>query len=179
MITVISGTNRKGSNSLKIAKQLAGFYRELEAEAQVLDLQELPPEALDPGAYWEKPESVKPFIQQVMDSDGLVLVVPEYNGSFPGVLKLFIDLLPFPEAFDQRPACYIGISAGQFSGLRPVEQLQQVFGYRNAYNFPPRTFIAGVGKKIGEDGLLNDEELVERLKKQATGFLEFVRRINS
>lgn len=179
MITVISGTNREGSNSLKIARQVAGYYEELKADVRILNLQELPKEALDSGAYWEKPKSVQPFIEQVLDSDGLVLVVPEYNGSFPGILKLFIDLLPFPEAFDQRPACYIGISAGQFSGLRPVEHLQQVFGYRNAYNFPPRTFIAAVGKKLGEDGLLNDEELVERLKKQAEGFLEFVRRIKS
>ena len=70
-----------------------------------------------------------------------MVVVPEYNGSFPGILKYFIDLLPFPESFDCRPVSYVGVSAGQWGALRAVEQLQLVFGYRNAYVHPPRTFL--------------------------------------
>jgi len=177
MITIVSGTNREGSNSLKIVDEVAGYYRELNAEVDIMDLKNLPPEILDPGVYGDKPDTFKPFIQRILDSDGLALIIPEYNGSFPGILKFFIDLLPFPESFDQRPVCYIGISAGQFGGLRPVEQMQMIFGYRNAYNFPVRTFIPAVGKILDSDGKLADPDLVKRLKKQASGFLDFVGRL--
>mgnify|MGYP002006729363 CR=1 FL=1 len=58
--------------------------------------------------------------------------------------------------------------------LRPVEQLQQIFGYRNAHIFPERVFMSGVFKLIGDDGRLNDEKMSERLRKQAEGFVDFV-----
>ena len=162
---------------MKLAHRVATFYSELEAEVELIDLRELPGGLLDPGSYGVKPSAFEPYIERILKSDGLVLVIPEYNGSFPGVLKLFIDHLPFPESFDRRPACYIGLSAGRFGGLRPVEQMQQVFGYRNAYNYPARVFIAGAGKVIGADGTLADEELEARLREQASGFLTFTRQL--
>jgi NAD(P)H-dependent FMN reductase len=177
MITIITGTNRRDSNTLKLAKVVAGLYRESGSEAQILDLKDLPSELLGPDSYKEKPTAFDPWVDQVLSSDGLVLVIPEYNGSFPGVLKLFIDHLPFPESFDRRPTCYIGLSAGGSGGVRPVEHMQQVFGYRNAYNYPVRTFIPGAYQVFGGEGELLDEDLVNRLRAQVEGFLDFVRRL--
>lgn len=179
MITIISGTNREGSNSLKIANILHGLYEEAGAESRILDLRTLPTSILTSGIYAEKPAEFEPYIEQILTSDGVAVVVPEYNGSFPGILKYFIDLLPFPESFDCRPVCYVGISAGQFGGLRPVEQLQMIYGYRNAHNYPARVFISGVGKQLDENGKLKDEELLNRLRKQCVGFVDFVKRIKA
>ena len=74
---------------------------------KVLDLSDLPSETFSPDAYSEKPPKVLKFTEQILNSSGLVIVVPEYNGSMPGALKLFIDLLPYPESFEGRPVCYI------------------------------------------------------------------------
>lgn len=145
----------------------------------MLDLADLPAEIFAPSSYEEKPASFKAFSQTVLDADGLVVVTPEYNGGMPGVLKYFIDMLEFPESFEDRPVCFIGIAAGMWGALRPVEQLQSIFGYRNAHIFPGRVFVPGVFKLIGDDGKLNDEKLIERLQKQAVGFVEFVGRIRS
>ena len=101
--------------------------------------------------------------------------MPEYNGGAPGVLKYFIDLLPFPESFEGRPVAFTGVAAGMFGALRPVEQLQQIFGYRNAYIYPNRVFIAGVHEVLTEDGKLTDEKLQLRLASQARGFAAFIR----
>lgn len=179
MITVISGTNRAGSNTLKVARQALGCYREGGGGASLLDLAELPAAIFSPSAYAEKPAAFAPVSRAVLDSDGLVLVVPEYNGSMPGVLKLFIDMLEFPESFDRRPVCFIGLSAGESGAVRPVEHLQQVFGYRNAFLYPERVFLPKVSKLLGADGLIHDPELVERLRRQARGFTDFVRRLRS
>ena len=49
-------------------------------------------------------------------------------------------MLKFPESFEKRPVCFTGLGAGIWGALRPVEQLQAIFGYRNAYLFPERVF---------------------------------------
>ena len=93
----------------------------------------------------------------------------------PGALKLFIDLLPYPESFEGRPICYIGIASGQFGALRPVEHLQQVFGYRNAYNFPKRVFVPAVHNVANVKMELLTRELESRLAGQADDFIQFCR----
>jgi NAD(P)H-dependent FMN reductase len=61
--------------------------------------------------------------------------------------------------------------------LPPVEQLQQLFGYRNAYLYPDRVFLPQINNLLGALGKLKDAELLERLKKQAEGFVEFVKKL--
>ena len=175
MITIIAGTNRRGSVSSLFADQISSIYNQLDVDSKVLDLSELPPETFSPDAYSEKPKKVEEFTQDVLNSSGLVMVVPEYNGSMPGALKLFIDLLPYPDSFEGRPVCYVGIASGQFAGLRPVEHLQQVFGYRNAYNFSRRVFVPSVHQVASAENGVTDEELKARLTDQAEKFLKFCR----
>ena len=151
-IVVVSGTNRTGSRTLGVARQVADLYRTLGAEVRLLDLAELPPALFRPDAYGEKPEAFRPFAEAVLAADGLVVVTPEYNGGFPGVLKYFIDMLKFPESFEERPVCFIGLAAGMWGALRPVEQLAQVFAYRNAHLFPGRVFIPRIGSQVDPTG---------------------------
>lgn len=174
MMTLIVGTNRPGSNSRKVAKQIEALYAELKTPLHVIDLAHLPPSIFDPGSYGEKPTAFKPFSDAVVNASGLIIVTPEYNGGVPGILKYFIDMLKFPESFERKPVCFVGIAAGMWGALRPVEQLQAIFGYRNAYLYPERVFISGVGQQLDADGKLKDPELVQRLRQQAQGFVHFV-----
>jgi chromate reductase, NAD(P)H dehydrogenase (quinone) len=177
MITIVSGTNRPDSNTRRIAALVEALYMELGVPVRMLDLQDLPAELFTPGAYASKPAAFAPFAQAVLDSSGLVIVTPEYNGSFPGVLKVFIDHLKFPESFEGKPVSFIGLAAGTWGALRSVEQLQQIFGYRNAHLFPSRVFIPGVYGVLDASGAMTDAELHGRLRKQAAGFAAFVARL--
>lgn len=174
MMTLLVGTNRPGSNTRKIAARLEQIYADLGVPLAVVDLAKLPLDIFLPSAYGEKPPSFAPFSDAILQSSGLHVVTPEYNGSVPGVLKYFIDLLKFPESFERRPVCFTGVAAGMWGALRPVEQLQAIFGYRNAYVYPERVFIARVFEQLNEAGGLKDPELEERLRQQARGFVEFV-----
>jgi NAD(P)H-dependent FMN reductase len=173
-ITLLSGTNRPGSNTRKIVAELEAIYAALGTPATVLDLAELPAEIFSAASYGEKPASFAPFSDAILASDGLHIVTPEYNGSVPGILKYFIDMLKFPESFEHRPVAFTGLAAGMWGALRPVEQLQAIFGYRNAHLFPERVFLPGIFGSLGEDGKLSDETLRQRLTAQAAGFLKFV-----
>lgn len=171
-IVVVCGTNRDGALSRLLATETAESYRELGHDVDLLDMNELPNEALLPTAYKDQADNVKALVARFLKSDGVVFVVPEYNGSYPGVLKLFIDMLPFPEGFDSRPCAFIGLAAGQFKGLRAVEHFQQVAGYRNAHLYPRRLFIGDSFKQF-VDGKLSDDELSTRLREQSEGFAKF------
>jgi chromate reductase len=177
MITLIVGTNRPGSNTRKVAAHTESFYAELKVPLHVLDLAKLPPEIFSPASYAEKPKSFQPFAAAVLQSAGLHVVTPEYNGSVPGVLKYFIDMLKFPESFEQKPVCFTGLAAGIWGALRPVEQLQAIFGYRNAHIFPVRVFLPQINNLLDASGKIKDAELLMRLKAQAGGFAGFVEKL--
>ena len=178
-IVVVIGTNRAGALSHRLSQLVVPLYEEVADSVDVLDMRELPAETLTPDAYQTKPEGTQVLIERFLKSHGAVFIVPEYNGSYPGVLKLFVDMLPFPEGFDARPCAFIGLAAGHFRSLRAVEHFQQVAAYRNAYLFPRRVFIGDSYQQFSDDGSLKDEELSNRLRQQAEGFGKFVASLNT
>ncbi len=178
MIQIISGTNRPGSRSRAVSDLLQKLYEGQGEKAEVLDLVALPWSELDGRHYDQvKPEALRQFIERVNQADGLVMVVAEYNGSFPGALKHFIDHWEYPKSFEFRPVSFVGLG-GRFGGLRAVEHLQQVFGYRNAFVFPERIFIQNVWNVLKE-GNLEDPMVNDLLNKQVEGFVRYIRALRS
>jgi NAD(P)H-dependent FMN reductase len=176
-IVLISGTNRPQSRTLHLCEHLAGIYRDLNVEVQVLDLVKLPQEIFQPTVYEEKPAAFEAWTEAILQADGLVVVVPEYNGSFPGILKYFIDLLPFPESFEDRAVCFVGLASGTWGALRAVEHLQGIFGYRNSHIYPKRVFLPRVHDFLPSDDL--EEAVEQRLRAQSEGFLQYVEKIST
>jgi len=172
-ILIVSGTNRPNSSTLRVARRVEQHYAEAQVRCELLSLEDLPPEVFLPQAYSAKPAAFQLIQQKVLDSAGLHLVLPEYNGSFPGVLKYFIDLLKFPESFEHKPAAFVGVAAGAWGGLRAVEQLQMVFGYRNAHILPDRVFIPSIAQKFPAGVTTPDSALDQRLNQQARNFAQF------
>ncbi len=172
-IVVIPGTNREGSNSGRMASLVVAEYEKRGCSVDRMDLT-LGPAFLDPGAYKSPAPEIQAMVARFCKADGVVFIVPEYNGSFPGVLKLFIDMLPYPAGFDGRPCAYIGLAAGQFQGLRAVEHLQGVAGYRQAHNFPVRLFVGDVKSVFTPQGGFANPQLADRLAKQCDGFQRYV-----
>ena len=84
-IVVVCGTNREGALSRLLAQEAAEAYR-ARVEVDMLDMKELPTSVLDPQAYQEPSVEVTALVQRFLKSDGAVFVIPEYNGSYPGVL---------------------------------------------------------------------------------------------
>lgn len=175
-ILVISGTNRPGSYCLRVAKRAAEHYAQLGVPHSLFSLLELPQSIFLPESYAKKPPEFAPIQRRILGAAGLHLIVPEYNGGFPGVLKLFIDHLKFPDSFEHKPVCFTGEANGMWGAFRPLEQIQMIFGYRNAYTFPHRVFIPHVQSQFDAEGRLA-EAYDQRLREQAVKFPEFVRKL--
>ncbi|MNL25971.1 FMN-dependent NADPH-azoreductase [compost metagenome] len=169
---IIAGTDRPDSNTLKVAKYVQSLYSSLGETTEIIDLRAAKEHLHADLQYGKQSEGMRPYMDKVLTSDGLIVVCPEYNGSMPGVLKYFIDHLKFPESFEYRPVCFIGIG-GMFGGLRPVEHLQQIFGYRNAFIFPECVFIMNVFKIFNAEGQPTDDLIKQLLLRQAQGFQKF------
>lgn len=176
-LKIVSGTDRPDSNAMSISRYLKRQYEEEGAEVEIVDLKEFPLDAVKGGPYGKKNKPLSDFLRPIMEADGLVIVTPEYNGGYPGILKLMIDYLPFPEAFEKLPICFVGESAGTFGALRAVEQLQLVVGYRNAFLFPERVFIDRVKENFDEKKGIRDEFQQKLLMKQVTNFVEYVEQL--
>jgi len=179
MFYIICGTNRPGSRSLEICNLVKPLYEKNFAEVEILNLQDIELNGLKNNSYGdgEKPRSLTTAIEKLDKSEGMLVVCPEYNGSMPGALKYFIDFWSYPKTFEYRPVGFIGLG-GAFGGLRPVEHLQQVFGYRNAFILPNRVFIQNIWNVL-KDGKITDQTINDLLAEQADKFHKFVTGLNS
>lgn len=178
---IICGTNRPGSNSKLISTFVQKIYSDLNEVVEIIDLADLELCQLEPdhiGGKKPLPPKLQKAVQDVTQSDGLIIVCPEYNGGMPGVLKTFIDFWKFPDSFESRPVCYIGVASGQWGGLHPIDHLTQVFGYRNSYQFPLKVYFKEV-HKILKNGQIEDPFYLKMLQNQANGFLKFCQALKS
>jgi NAD(P)H-dependent FMN reductase len=180
MFLIISGTDRSNSNTRKIANHVLGVFQKQGADVQILDLADLKPTSLGGPFYgsihthdiWSK------AVALVEKAQGIYVCAPEYNGSMPGALKTFIDHWNYPKSFEFRPVAFCGLG-GMWGGLRTVEHLQGVFGFRNSFMYPERVFVRDVYKLLKEGPEIKDPLLLELFQKQVSGFLSFVKALQN
>ena len=130
-ITIVASTNRNDSVSKKIATLYQNMLKDKGYESDLIDLGDLPDDFAFSALYENagKNEKFNEFRELMAESHKFVFIVPEYNGSFPGVLKTFIDGLKFPDTFTDKKCALVGISSGvQGAGLA-LSHLTDIFNY--------------------------------------------------
>ncbi|MGY6561872.1 MAG: NADPH-dependent FMN reductase [Luteibaculaceae bacterium] len=129
MITLIAGTNRSNSKTSLVIKSISNMLQSRDIEHQIIDLSEINPGFYFPEMYTHRSEEITEIVEKILvPTDTFLFVLPEYNGGFPGALKLFIDACP-PSVFHFKKAAMIGISSGKFGCLRGLEHLTGVLQY--------------------------------------------------
>ena len=88
-LKVISSTDRPNSNALKVSNYVKTLYEQEGANVEVISLEDFPLAEVAGGQYGKEIPKVKTFRDPIINADGLIFVIPEYNGSFPGILKMF------------------------------------------------------------------------------------------
>ena len=173
MITIICSTNREDS----VSKKLTQIYHELlkarNVDSEIIYLEDLPIDCVGTALYGNsgKNEAFNPFRDVMSQSEKMVFIVPEYNGSFPGVLKAFIDGLKFPTTFRDKKAALVGLSSGiQGAGLA-LSHLTDIFNYCGTHVLAQKPKLYHIEKNL-QNGKLSDlyQSLLE---EQIDKFLEF------
>lgn len=174
MITIISGTNRSPSNTILIAEYYKKILDKRGTDSQILDLAQLPPDFLFTALYENarKDPSFNQFIDTINASEKFVFIVPEYNGSFPGVLKSFIDGLDFPGSFKDKKGALVGISSGAMAGTLALSHLTDILNYMGMHILAVKPRIPRI-HHLFKEGKIADTFLDSLLETQADSLINF------
>ena len=168
MITIVVGTNRKNSKTNQVAQYYQGLLRLAGAESEVLDLSALPDDFTTSALYENtgKNPVFNALRSTVERADKYVFIVPEYNGSFPGVLKAFLDGLSYPSKLMYKQAALVGLSDGVQGGALALSHLNDIFSYLGLNVLAQRVKIP-LMKKNFQDGKVTDDLINQLLREQA------------
>ena len=179
MITVINGTNRKGNITQVFAKAVVEILKSKSDETvNYLNLEDLPTETLNVSMYDEaiqSPQIVKIQDEIFVPSNKIIFVMPEYNGSFPGILKLFIDTLSvrnYVDTFKDKKVGFIGTAAGRAGNLRGIDHLIGVCQHVGMTAYPKNLPISSINGVLNENSEINEGTLGV-MGRFVDGFLAF------
>jgi NAD(P)H-dependent FMN reductase len=171
-VAIIACTHRPGSRT----RMVAGYYQSLLAAAQVktdlIDFQDLPHDFLFTDLFGKRSEAFGLIEERMKSALKWVMVLPEYNGSFPGILKLFIDAL-LPATFRKKRVGLVGVSAGNFGNVRGLDQLTGILNYLQAVVLPFKAHLMLIDQKISPAGELTDEAARTELNRHIEALLAF------
>ena len=159
-LPIILGTPRQGRRSEHAARFVLEQTRKRRGvETELIDVRTLPLQLDDAGEQIKIPE----FAAKMLRADGLILVVPEYNHGYPGMLKHALDTNL--EEYSHKPVGICGVSAGPFGGTRVIEHLLGVMRELGLVTISTDVNFGSVGKLFNEAGELQDEGFVRRVAK--------------
>lgn len=173
MITIISGTNRPNSNTLKIAKYYQKSLLKKGLETQIFNLEDLPDNLIKTDLYGKRSEAFQPIQELIANTEKFLFIIPEYNGSFPGVLKTFIDACNFPESFYNKKACLVGISSGKYGNIRGVDHFAGICSYLHLNVMPLRIHISAIKTEMNEAFEFYKEDTLKFTNEQMDKFIVF------
>ena len=160
-ISIISGSHRRHSQSEKVARHIA---RNLE-EANIADQTWLYSLAGNPLPLWDEDvwnktneweNLLNPIRKELTESDGFVIVAPEYHGQVPAGLKNFFLLFGKFE-LGHKPAMIVGVSSAD-GGSYPVAELR-MSSYKNSRlcYIPDHVIVRNVESVLNDDPARNNE----------------------
>ncbi len=173
MITLIAGTNRPESNTLKLTQYYQKQLANKGCQTRVLDLKDLPANLISSDLYGKRSPEFQKIQDQISVSDKFLFVIPEYNGSFPGVLKTFVDACKFPESFKGKKAALVGLSSGKYGNVRGLEHFTGICHYIHLNVLSLRIHISAIDQELNADGELWKEDTVKFTDQQMDLFINF------
>jgi chromate reductase len=166
MYTIISATNRIGSNTLKIAFQYHELLKQKGIESHFLSLEGIDINYRNEGLIGVENQFLIPARK-------FIIVTPEYNGSFPGVFKAMIDNNDIENVWWGKKALLVGVSTGRAGNLRGMEHLTGVLHYMKVVVHPNKLPISIVNELLDEEGFIKDKATLHAIDQQLEEFIQF------
>ncbi len=174
MIKIIVSTNRKNAVSAKMAELYQDILNQNGAESEIINLTELPDDFVFTALYENngKNKAYNTIHNRVKSGQKYVFIVPEYNGSFPGILKSFIDGMTYPNSFRSKKCALVGISSGIGGGSIGLSHLTDIFNYLGMHVLANKIKLAKIEENMTE-GQLSNKLYISLLQEQARLLIDF------
>ena len=161
-IPVILGTPRQGRHSEHVARFVAGeMGRFPGVETQLVDVRDLPMPVTGAGEQVKDPA----FSALCMRADAFILIAPEYNHGYPGLLKHVLDTNL--KEYIHKAVGICGVSAGGFGGTRVIQNMLPVMRELGLVTIFWDGNFSNVQKLFDEKGAILDQSYVRRIEKFA------------
>ena len=174
MITLINATNRPDNQTQIVALAYKQMLEEKGSAVQYFSLENLPFEYLKLDSV--KTESEKKGLAVIIETyiasaDKLIIFSPEYQGSFTGIFKLFLDFVK-PEFLKGKKIALVGVSNGRAGNLRGLDHLTNIFNYLQANVLAQKLPISSLHTLV-KDGKLADVGTLKAIESQLAFFEQF------
>ena len=188
-ILAFAGSTRKNSFNKKLVANAAMGAREAGAVVTLINLHDFPMPLFDEDleAREGKNEFALKFKQLLMESDGILISSPEYNGSISAVLKNAIDWATRADegeapgslpAFRGKVVSLMSASPGGLGGLRGLVHVRAILGGLGCLMLPDQTAVPSAHDAFDDDGNLKDERQQQKILKQGQQLTNFITRLN-
>ena len=167
MTTVIAGTDRKDSRTLRVA----AYYRALLLQKGVDPVELLSLEGI--GVETRSQHFLDIEERILIPTERFVLVMPEYNGSFPGILKLLIDHSDIKKVWWHKKAMLVGLADGRAGNLRGLDHMTNILNYLKMQVFWNKVPISRIAEEVNDAGDLVQPGTRKTVEEQVDGFLSF------
>ncbi|MCB9034029.1 MAG: NAD(P)H-dependent oxidoreductase [Chitinophagales bacterium] len=174
MITLFHGTPRPNSQSRKVANYYDYLLGEKNVKHFFFTL-----ENVDKTIFTDFYNTVPKNPQLVSIEEGIlqpttkyIFIIPEYNGSFPGTLKAFIDATDVKSCFHGKRACITGVAAGRAGNLRGIDQFSNILHHLKMEVMHLKLPLSAIDENIDANGNLINEEYKKMIDTQIDLFLK-------
>lgn len=154
-----------GSHTEKVAKEYREILKTKNIKANFFSLKGL-------DVLYRNEAIKKVEIEILIPTQKFIFIIPEYNGSYPGVLKALIDNSDIKTVWNFKKALLTGVATGRAGNLRGMDHLSDTLHYMKMNVYYDKLPISVVNKVMDEQGHLNDETLLA-VNRQLDGFIEF------
>ncbi|TFF37977.1 NADPH-dependent FMN reductase [Mucilaginibacter psychrotolerans] len=173
MITIVSGTNRPNSFTHKLALYYQKRMAEKGVQANLLALTDLPATFISTDLYGKRSQEFAGIQQLITDTDKFLFVIPEYNGSFPGVLKVFMDACDFQASFYEKKAALVGLASGKYGNIRGIDHFTGICNYMHLHVMPLKLHIPAIKTELNAEGNLHLPDTLKFTDEQIDKFIKF------
>jgi chromate reductase len=158
---------------MKLATYYQKRLREKGLDAGLLSLIQLPDNIIESDLYGKRSAAFEPIQDIITQTEKFLFVIPEYNGSFPGVLKTFVDACSFPDSFYEKKAALTGLSSGKYGNIRGIDHFTGVCHYMHLNVMSLKIHIGAIKSELDEYGNLFKEDTLKFTDEQMDKFIAY------
>lgn len=187
-ILAFSGSTRRNSYNQAVVECAAQAAKDAGAEVTVINLGDyaMPIFNEDEEAEYGIPERAQAFKQLMIEHDGILIASPEYNSSYPAVLKNAIDWAsrkagdePVLAAYKQKVVGLMAASPGALGGMRVLVVLRMLMQNLSCIVAPAQVAVGNVADKLDESGAISDEKTKKQLANLAKQVVDLATKLKS
>ena len=163
---IIVGTNRVGSISRKVGSYYKSIFLSKGIDAELVTLENFSLDPSSPPFISFQEDHLKPVTK-------FIFILPEYNGSYPGIFKSMIDITDIKRCWPGKKALLVGVATGKGGNIRGLEHITGVLNYLKVNVLANKLPISTVDKLMDADGNIIESTTINSIEQQVLEFIYF------